>query len=421
MLPLRRPLGAALVAAAISGAVVAPPAIGAESTADELDQARQELVEAEAALGEALRRIEAVQAEVAAADGRLAELQGRLARVEADLATAEAVAEDATADHAAARAQLRAAAERQQAAEDDWAAARGELEARVAAAWIHGSTRSTDTLLSGLLQADDLHEVAVVQQASERLLDRDQQLLAQSIESAAAAAEARAEADGHQQAVAQRADRAYEARQSAEQLVAEQRSLVAQAARVREDRAAALRSIEQDAAARAALVDRLDARIDELQLATLEQWLQQVADIPFDGPAPAWAARLPAAGRPVAAAINAAAARGGVDGQLLAALVWTESSFNHDAISPAGAIGLAQLMPGTAAGLGVDPYDPLQNLTGGARYLRTQLERFGRIDLALAAYNAGPGRVEQAGNAVPDIVETQLYVLRVLDRWESLG
>ena len=78
-------------------------------------------------------------------------------------------------------------------------------------------------------------------------------------------------------------------------------------------------------------------------------------------------------------------------------------------------------MPLGAAGLGVDPYDPIQNLQGGARYLRTQLERFGRIDLALAAYNAGPGRVIDAGYEVPDIVETQLYVLRVLDRWESLA
>jgi hypothetical protein len=119
-----------------------------------------------------------------------------------------------------------------------------------------------------------------------------------------------------------------------------------------------------------------------------------VVDLDVHGPPPAWASRLPAAGRPYAAAIEATAARHGIDGRLLAALVWTESNFRPDAVSHAGALGLAQLMPGTARGLGVDPRDPLQNLDGGARYLRTQLDRFGRVDLALAAYNAGPGRVQ---------------------------
>ena len=77
-------------------------------------------------------------------------------------------------------------------------------------------------------------------------------------------------------------------------------------------------------------------------------------------------------------------------------------------------------MPGTAANLGVDPWDPLQNLSGGARYLRAMAGRFGTVDLALAAYNAGPGAVEAAGTQIPDIVETQFYVLRVLERYEKL-
>ena len=83
-------------------------------------------------------------------------------------------------------------------------------------------------------------------------------------------------------------------------------------------------------------------------------------------------------------------------------------------------MGLAQLMPATAAGLGVDAWDPHQNLVGGARYLRIQLERFGAADLALAAYNAGPNRVEAAGRTIPNITETQVYVLRVLDRFQQL-
>ena len=78
--------------------------------------------------------------------------------------------------------------------------------------------------------------------------------------------------------------------------------------------------------------------------------------------------------------------------------------------------GLAQLMPGTARDLGVDPNDPFANLEGGARYLREQLDRFdGDLEKALAAYNAGPGRVIRA-NGVPRIRETQLYVAAIMGR-----
>ncbi len=388
---------------------------------EELEQTEEELEQAEAGLSELLRRIDAVEAEVAAADARLADLQGQLAVVERDLGDAEAAAERATEDVAEAQRAMRAAAQRQTVAEDAWADARAALEARVAATWMHGNTDASDVLFGGLLQADDLHDVAVMRQASRRLLNHDRVLLETAVDAAIAATEAQAEAEVQQQRVEQRANEAYAARDTAEQLVSQQAALVAQAARTRADRAAALRSIEQDAAARAALRDRLKDEIDELRLATLDLWLQQIADIPFDGPPPPWAGQLPGNGPKVAPAINAAAAGAGIDSRLLAALVWTESSFNQAAISPAGAIGLAQLMPGTAAGLGVDPYDPVQNLQGGARYVRIQLERFGQIDLALAAYNAGPQRVVDAGNEIPDIVETQLYVLRVLDRWESLG
>ncbi|MGH3442105.1 MAG: lytic transglycosylase domain-containing protein, partial [Nitriliruptorales bacterium] len=104
---------------------------------------------------------------------------------------------------------------------------------------------------------------------------------------------------------------------------------------------------------------------------------------------------------------------------LLAAVVWTESSFHEGAVSSAGAVGLAQLMPATARGLGVDPHDPAQNLAGGARYLSFQLRTFGSTDLALAAYNAGPGAVRRAGG-IPNVLQTQLYVLIVLDRLQGL-
>ena len=103
----------------------------------------------------------------------------------------------------------------------------------------------------------------------------------------------------------------------------------------------------------------------------------------------------------------------GVDPDLFIRLVTAESAFNPSARSPAGAFGLAQLMPGTAAELGVDPEDPVQNLRGGARYLRQQIDRFGDTSLALAAYNAGPGNVSKYGG-IPPFEETQNYVNKIM-------
>lgn len=116
------------------------------------------------------------------------------------------------------------------------------------------------------------------------------------------------------------------------------------------------------------------------------------------------------------AALQAAAEKYGLSPQLLAAVASAESGFDKNAVSAAGAIGLMQLMPATARSLGVDPRDPAQNLMGGAAYLRAQLDRFdGNLDLALAAYNAGPGRVEQYGG-MPPFQETRTYVARNLDK-----
>lgn len=144
---------------------------------------------------------------------------------------------------------------------------------------------------------------------------------------------------------------------------------------------------------------------------------------PGDGPTSASAAslasRLPEQGRPLAEAIDRAARDAGIEPALLAAVVRHESNFDQSVVSHAGAIGLAQLMPGTADWLGVDPHDPHQNLAGGARYLREQLDRFGSVELALAAYNAGPNRVSQAGG-IPRIAETQAYVPRVVATWQEL-
>ena len=120
------------------------------------------------------------------------------------------------------------------------------------------------------------------------------------------------------------------------------------------------------------------------------------------------------AGVPYGAEITAAARKHGIDPALLAGLVRQESNFNPTAGSPAGARGLTQLMPGTAAGLGVaDVTDPVQSLEGGARYLAQQLAAFGGdVTKALAAYNAGPGAVQRYGG-VPPYAETQAYVQKV--------
>lgn len=101
---------------------------------------------------------------------------------------------------------------------------------------------------------------------------------------------------------------------------------------------------------------------------------------------------------------------------LLEAVVWQESRWRTGAVSPVGARGLAQLMPGTARQMGVNPHDPSSNLEGGARYLRIQLDAFGGdIEKALAAYNAGPARVQAAGG-IPRIRETQNYVASIMAR-----
>jgi soluble lytic murein transglycosylase-like protein len=124
--------------------------------------------------------------------------------------------------------------------------------------------------------------------------------------------------------------------------------------------------------------------------------------------------------QPFQEAVDAAAAAHGLDPKLLHALVVTESAYRSDAVSPVGAAGLTQLMPGTALDLGVrNRFDPAENLRGGADYLARQIIRFGDLKLALAAYNSGPGRVARLGR-VPDIAETRAYVVTVIDCYLAL-
>ena len=113
--------------------------------------------------------------------------------------------------------------------------------------------------------------------------------------------------------------------------------------------------------------------------------------------------------------IAAAARKYNIDPRLAAAVAQTESGGNQEAVSPAGAIGVMQLMPETAAGLGVNPYDKQQNIEGGVKYLRQMMDTFGGdVQKAVAAYNAGPQAVRDY-NGIPPYRETQNYVNKVLD------
>lgn len=119
--------------------------------------------------------------------------------------------------------------------------------------------------------------------------------------------------------------------------------------------------------------------------------------------------------------ISTAADTYALDPKLVEAVAWRESRFRSDALSSKGAVGVMQLMPGTARDLGVNPFDVGQNIQGGALYLRRMLSEFGGdVRLALAAYNAGPAAVRKHGG-VPPYAETQAYVTSILGRMAATG
>jgi soluble lytic murein transglycosylase-like protein len=142
---------------------------------------------------------------------------------------------------------------------------------------------------------------------------------------------------------------------------------------------------------------------------------------PLAMPTGVWVDGIPnARGKALAPAIAAAAERNGLEPAFLAAVFWTESSYTPDVVSRTGAIGLGQLMPETAQWLGVDPWDPMQNIDGSARLYKHLLDsNNGDMTLAIASYAAGPGAVKRAGG-VPDQF-TANYITKLLARADYLA
>lgn len=158
--------------------------------------------------------------------------------------------------------------------------------------------------------------------------------------------------------------------------------------------------------------DRRDSPDAEpFTIGTFEEVALRQQNTPHSGLGPTTRFRdAPSVADDVLALVKAASAKHKVPLPLLLAVVGIESGFRKNAVSRVGAQGLMQLMPATAEDLGVDAADPAANVDGGAKYLAWLLRYFGDERLALAGYNAGPGRVVRAGRRVPDIKETRAYV-----------
>lgn len=400
-------------------AVIGAPAVAeeGEDPVEELQDATEQRRVATVTLAELEQRVRGAESELERLDRVLESKLAESAVLEADVAAARATEAEAAARTHGASLVLDQAHQRLTAAADAWEGSRDDLDRRVANAYKYGG--GADLALAAYLDATDLHDVAVVRRAVHRTIDDGQRAVTETAAATRELAEIRVEVERAREVARGQQRDAQRKTAVAEQLAQRHRQVVTDIQDAQAEHAAIVGQFEQDAAHQQALVRELDRRIARLGAQLAEVLAGKYADGRWEGTPPKWVAGLPAPGRDWAPRIAEAAAASSIDPRLFASLVWSESYFNPAAVSRVGAIGLAQLMPGTAAGLGVDPWDPVENLHGGARYLRAQLDAFGSVELALAAYNAGPGAVRQYGG-IPPYAETQFYVLRVLGHYERL-
>jgi soluble lytic murein transglycosylase-like protein len=390
------------------------------SVGERLEESRRELADVRSDLSSADQEILRAAQRLAEIDDLLAVRAAELRRLEAELSEAEEAHREAqrrTMD--ATRKVNRTAAELDRLVAEE-AEYKRRLDERAANTYMRGGGSRPGPMVTTLLGVTTLHDLAVGLRAVGVSLAADRALVDRTRELVTETAERRAELVQLRNALEDEEAAARQARAKVETLVDRQAGLVAEIEAEREERAAILARIEQDRTQLTALARQLESAIASLQRELWRDINVNWEDLDLDGPMPEWVSRLPARGHQWAPAIHQAATQVGVDPRLFAALVWSESSFFPDAVSSAGAIGLAQLMPGTAAMLGVDPWHPLQNLAGGSRYLAMQFATFGTVELALAAYNAGPGAVQRYGG-IPPFTETQLYVIIVLQRYSFLA
>lgn len=421
-LTVRSAVVAALLALAVPAVALASPDLEAidrdlEAAQGELEATGRSIAELEAELRSVSDQLEELDRRLGAANAELAQVRADLERVERAIAEAEAAETSALAELEAAGSELLRV-------EEELVETRERLELRLIVAFKHGAAGSADVVIRGTVGALDLHDLAVTMNAVDRMTEDDRGLVTHVTTLAEAQRELVASIDAARLAAVEAARQAEVERDRISDLARRQAEVVAAIESDRAARRAVVARLEGDVEAQAALAALLRARIATLEASRLVA-LQPPGQ--SDPGTPSWAGRLPAAGQPFAGMINRVGAERGVDARLVAALVWTESGFRPNVVSHAGAAGLSQLMPGTARGLGLrvddevdERFDPERNVDAGTRYLRSQLSRFGSVELALAAYNAGPTRVANCG-CVPSITETQLYVVRVLGRFETLA
>lgn len=419
MSPSARLTVALTVAASLVLLAVAPPA---PAVAD-IGRTQEELDAVSRDLEEIVRQLDAIADEIDGIDRRLGNANAELRRIRDDLAAAESGIDAAQTAEAEALARIAQAEGRLAEVQADLAMTRDRLQGRLVQTFKYGRTTSVDIVMRGTVGALDLHELALTLNTVSRITDDDRGLVADMELLATEQIELIDEQTAARVAAVEARDAATRQRDRIAELESEQRQVIAAIDADRARRQAVFDELEADKEQLAALAAALAEEIRRLQLANLSV-IMPVGGV-FVG-VPEWAGRLPSRGQPYSALVASAAATQGVDGRLLAALVWSESSFRPSAVSRAGAAGLSQLMPGTARGLGLrvdgavdQRFDPEMNLNAGARYLRQQIVRFGSVELGLAAYNAGPGNVNRYGG-IPPFAETQFYVYIVMRRYAQI-